>query len=121
MVFGRKHIWLPPFIADRSVNSGRLRGGSGKLDKVAAVLDKLARDRLTFLAEGISRRIAASIIVILCCSVPVLEIVPFAAAAPLFSIAVLSLAIMVRDGLIMLIGGMIAGGALLYGVSWFVS
>jgi hypothetical protein len=45
--------------------------------------------------------------------------VPFAAAAPFIAIAILSLAMMVRDGLVLLIGGAVALAAFGYGVYWF--
>ncbi|AOL22434.1 hypothetical protein Ga0102493_111406 [Erythrobacter litoralis] len=113
--FGREAIWLPDFIRGRSVGSGRLSKGESKLHKVADVLDRLAKKRLTAFASGPALRVVAALIVVLCCFVPVLEFVPFAAAGPFLAIALLSLAMLVRDGLVMLIGGALAIAALFYG------
>jgi hypothetical protein len=119
LAFGRKHVWLPKFITRRGIESKRLTKGKDKLDKIAEVLDGIAKKRLKSLAGGPARRIVAGLIVVLCLALPVLELVPFAAAAPFLAIAILSLAMMVRDGLVMLIGGAVAVAALGYGVYWF--
>jgi hypothetical protein len=119
MAWGREHVWLPGFVTGRGVSSKRLTKGKDKLRKVADVLDSIAKGRLKALASGPARRVAAGLIVVLCLALPVLEIVPFAAAAPFLAIAILSLALMVRDGLVLLIGGGVALGALGYGVWWF--
>jgi len=121
MAWGREHVWLPEFVTKRGVKSERLTRGKDKLDKVADVMDSIAKRRLKALASGPARRVVAGLIVMLCLALPVLEIVPFAAAAPFLAIAMLSLALMVRDGLVLLIGGAVALAALTYGVWWFVA
>ena len=121
MAWGQEHVWLPGFVTRQGVAAGRLTGGKDKLDRVAGVLDGVAKGRLKALASGPARRLVAGLIVVLCVALPVLEIVPFAAAAPLLAIAMLSLAMMVRDGLVLLIGGAVALGALGYGVYWFTA
>ena len=121
MAWGRKHVWLPGFVTGRGVSSDRLTKGEDKLRKIADVLDSIAKGRLKALASGPARRVVAGLIVVLCLALPVLEIVPFAAAAPFLAIAMLSLALMVRDGLVLLIGGAVALAALTYGVWWFVA
>ena len=119
MAWGRKHVWLPGFITRRGVSSDRLTKGADTLDKIAQVLDRIAKGRLKPLASGPARRVVAGLIVVLCLALPVLELVPFGAAAPLIAIAILSLAMMVRDGLVLLIGGAVALAAFGYGVYWF--
>ncbi|WP_285713712.1 exopolysaccharide biosynthesis protein [Erythrobacter oryzae] len=121
MAWGREHVWLPKFVTRRGIKSKRLTRGKDKLDKVADVMDSVAKQRLKALASGPARRVAAGLVVVLCLALPVLELVPFAAAAPFLSIAILSLALMVRDGLVLLIGGAVALAALTYGVWWFVA
>ncbi|MCM0000314.1 MAG: exopolysaccharide biosynthesis protein [Erythrobacter sp.] len=121
MAWGRKHVWLPGFVTGRGVSSDRLTKGEDKLRKIADVLDSIAKGRLKSLASGPARRVVAGLIVVLCLALPVLEIVPFAAAAPFLAIAMLSLALMVRDGLVLLIGGAVALAALGYGVYWFAA
>lgn len=121
MAWGRKHVWLPGFITRRGVGSDRLTKGADTLDTIAQALDRIAKGRLKSLASGPARRVVAGLIVVLCLALPVLELVPFAAAAPFLAIAILSLAMMVRDGLVLLIGGAVAVVALGYGVYWFAA
>lgn len=118
-LFGRSHMWLPQFITRRGISSDKLTKGSGALDTMAKVLDKVAKKRIAVLAGPTARQVVAGVIVVLCLSMPVLELVPFAAAGPFLAIAILSLAIMVRDGLVMLVGGLLALAALVYGIGWF--
>jgi hypothetical protein len=119
MAWGRQHVWLPGFVTGRGVSSERLTKGKDTLRTIASVLDSIAKGRLKALASGPARRVTAGLIAVLCLALPVLEIVPFAAAAPFLAIAMLSLALMVRDGLVLLIGGAVAVAALAYGVYWF--
>lgn len=121
MAWGRDHVWLPGFVTSRGVSSDRLSKGEDKLRTIAGVLDAVAKGRLKSLASGPARRVVAGLIVVLCLALPVLEIVPFAAAAPFLAIAMLSLALMVRDGLVLLVGGAVALAALAYGVYWFAA
>jgi len=121
MAWGRHHVWLPGFVRGRGVKSKRLTKGEDKLEKAADVMDAVAKQRLKALASGPARRVVAGLIVVLCLALPVLEVVPFAAAAPFLAVAILSLAMMVRDGLVLLIGGAVAIAALTYGVWWFVA
>lgn len=120
-LFGRKHLWLPEFVACRGVASDKLMKGGTTLEKVAGFLDKLAKKRLAVLAGPGARRIVAGLIVLLALAMPAFELVPFAAAVPFIAIAILSLAMMVRDGLVVLVGGLLALAAFAYGISWFVT
>lgn len=115
LTFGRPHIWLPKFITKRAIDSTQLTKGRKLLKRIADVLDRITGKRLVFLAGLGARRVVAGIIVVLGLAIPALELVPLAAAAPFLAIALLALALMVRDGLVVLIGGGIALAALIYG------
>lgn len=118
MMFGRTHIWIPGFIANRSVPADKLQRANDTLDWIARKLDAIAKGRLEFLVSGAGMQVVGAIIVVLCCFVPMLEVVPFAAAGPFAAIALLSLSLIVRDGLVMLIAGVLALAALSYGIGW---
>ncbi|MEO0462998.1 MAG: exopolysaccharide biosynthesis protein [Pseudomonadota bacterium] len=119
LVWGREHIWVPGFIADRSVPSDKLSGATDKLETMASALDGIAKGRLEWLTKGPGLRLIGALICVTCCFIPPLELVPFAAAIPFATIALLSLALIVRDGLIMLIASVIAIGALGFAVIYF--
>lgn len=120
MMIGRDHIWLPSFITERSAGSDKLLKGNDKLDQMAKALDRMAQGRLQVLASGPFLRVVAGLIIVLCCAVPPFELIPFAAAIPFFSIAILSLAMIVRDGLVMLIGALVSLSAMAAGLYWYL-
>ncbi len=120
LMFGRDSFWVPGFIANRSVPSDKLSGTNDKLEKVADWLDSIAKGRMEWLTGDVALRLVGAIIVLLCCFIPPLELLPFAAAVPFAAIAVLSLALIVRDGLAVLIGGAAALGAVGMGIYWLM-
>ncbi|QFT75959.1 exopolysaccharide biosynthesis protein [Erythrobacter sp. THAF29] len=122
MLFGRDHIWVPEWIKRRSAPSKRLRQATGKLETVAERVDSVAHSRLEQFASGIGLKIAAAIIIALCLTIPPFEVVPFASTGPMLAIDVICLAIMVRDGLAMLIAWALAAAALIgLGIYYFAS
>jgi len=117
MVFGREHIWVPNWIEQRSISKGKLDSGTGKMEGTADKLDSIATDRLTFLTSG---RVAGIVILMLCIAVAPLELLPWASAGPMLAIAIISLGLMVRDGLVMLIAYIIAGLSATGALYWIV-
>lgn len=112
LLLGRDYIWVPVWIEKRSVSGKRMKAAVDKLGGMAAKLDALAEGRLQFLTRGPALRLAAGVIVILALPVGPLEIFPWAAAAPMLGIAIISLAIMVRDGFAMLVAWLLAATAI---------
>jgi|TARA_Y100001968_G_scaffold184581_2_gene169071 hypothetical protein len=103
LLFDRDHLWLPGFIQKRSVSGAKLHKSVDKLDGIAHKLDKWFHGRLPRFVKQPWPRIAAIAIIILCCTVPPLEFLPFASTAPMLAIAAFGLALLVRDGLLMLV------------------
>ena len=112
LLFGKDHIWMPQFIQSRSVESKKLHKAVGKLRGVAHWLDEHSKDRLSALTEGVWLKVAALAIIILCVTVPPLEVLPFASSGPMLAIAAIGLALIVRDGLVMLFALALAIAAL---------
>jgi len=111
MLFGHGHIWIPGVIRHRAVSGAKVASSSRKLRRIAAFLDRWFHGRLTILTHGIPVRIAALPIIGLCLTVPPLEIVPFASSGPMIAIAAFGVALLVRDGLLMLVATTLALGA----------
>ena len=111
LVFGKDHIWMPQFVQRRSVGAKKLHKAVGKLRGVAHWLDEHSRDRLSFFTQGIWLRLAGLAIIILCITVPPLEMLPFASSGPMLAIASIGLALTVRDGLVMLLALLLAVAA----------
>lgn len=111
MLAGREHVWLPAFIQEREVSGDAIAKLAHKLDNIAKRIDSVMGDRLDWLTRGIWVRIAALLIILLCGTVPPLEIVPFASSLPMAAVALFGLALLVRDGWLMLAGFALSGGA----------
>ena len=107
LLVGRDHVWMPRFVQQRSVGSKKLHKSVRKLRGLANFLDHHSEGRLEGLTQGAAIRLVAAAVILLCCTVPPLEFLPFASSVPMLAIAVLGLALTVRDGALVL-------GALLY-------
>ena len=119
MLMGREHIWMPEFIRCRAVEGDKLHKAVKKLRGLGGWLDSHVKGRLEQLTSGIWVKIAATVIIALCSTVPPLEFLPFASSLPMLAIAILGLALTVRDGALMLgaliFAGVAAGiGAFMY-------
>ena len=100
-LFGRKHVWIPGLISNRCVSADKLAKGAKKLRPLAAFMDRQFHRRLKVLTRSPFSQIAAGVIVLLCASVPFLEVLPFASSVPMLAIAGFGLAILARDGVLM--------------------
>lgn len=126
LLFGKEHLWLPQFLQRRSVSGEKLHKAADKLDGIAKKLDSWFHGRMPRFVKGVWPRIAAGLVLLLCLTVPPLEFVPFASTAPMVAIIAFGLALLVRDGLLMLIAigagaASIAVGAGMVGSSGLMS
>lgn len=110
MLLGSDHVWFPQFVQNRTVDGKKLALAAHKLDRLAARVDAVLGNRLDFLTRGIWMRVAALLILLLCMTVPPLEVVPFASSLPMVTVALFGLALLVSDGLLMLCGFALTGG-----------
>jgi len=109
MVLGRDHIWVPDFVEARSVSAKKLHQADGVLEKIAKKTDKWFRGRLRWLTSHNAARLSALLVIALAASVPPLEVLPFASSAPMLAIAAIGLALIVRDGLLMVLALLLSG------------
>ncbi|MEE4540304.1 MAG: exopolysaccharide biosynthesis protein [Erythrobacter sp.] len=121
LLFGADHIWAPGWITNRSVSGDKMDKATDKISGIADKLDSLSSDRMQWLTKGPAVQVAAGIILLLCFAVPPLEVLPWASAAPMFAVAVICVALMVRDGLAMLIAYIVAALATTGVGYWFFS
>lgn len=120
LLMGREHVWMPGFIQHRAVSGRKLHKAVGKLRGVAGWLDKHSKRRLEFLTQGVWTKIAAAIVIALCCTVPPLEFLPFASTLPMLAIAMLGMALTVRDGALTVTAILFAFVAAVIGVYLFL-
>lgn len=121
MLLGRTHLWLPGFLERRSLSSEKTCKTTRKLRGVARFMDRWFHGRLPRLTQGPFIRVAAGLCILLALTVPPLELLPFATTAPMAAIAAFGLALLVRDGLLMVIATLLAGAAVALGVGLLAS
>ncbi|TMM47177.1 exopolysaccharide biosynthesis protein [Qipengyuania marisflavi] len=122
LLLGRDHVWMPRFIRSRSVTGKKWHRAVRKLRGIGHWLDSHSEGRLEQLTQGVWQRLVGLVIILLCCTVPPLELLPFASSLPMLAIAMLGLALIVRDGALVLGALMFAGlaaalGGYLYATS----
>ncbi|MBU4609466.1 exopolysaccharide biosynthesis protein [Achromobacter sp. GG226] len=108
IVLGRKHLWMPGWLERRSLKGSSLKKAADAMQKPTRWVDRIIRPRLDWL---VSRRVLAAVCILLCLTVPALELVPFASTAPMGAIILLGLAMTARDGLVAALGLVLAVGA----------
>ena len=102
IAIGRDHLWLPGFVKKAGASSDRVETSVEKLRPIAKRLDRWFHGRLEWLTRGPAMRIAAAGCIALALTVPPLELLPFASAAPMAAIAAFGLAITIKDGALMI-------------------
>ncbi|WP_158270830.1 exopolysaccharide biosynthesis protein [Thalassorhabdomicrobium marinisediminis] len=120
MLWGGDGLWVPGFLGNRSVEADRVETAVEKMHPVAEKLDHILKRRLQKLISKPAQRAAAVVVILMALTVPFLEVVPFAAALPMAAIALIGIALTVRDGLVMLIALITAGVAVISGLMWLI-
>lgn len=121
VLIGRRHIWLPGVLRRRNVTADALGHAIDVARPAANRMDRWFGRRLAGLVSRPAKIAAAAIVLGLCATVPPLELVPFAAVAPMGAIALIGLGFTARDGMLMLAGLCVAGGALIMAAEMLLS
>jgi hypothetical protein len=121
ILFGRTHLWLPGFVERRSLSAPKLCRAAGKARPVAERLDRWFHGRLSRFTRGAWVKAASGAVILLACAVPPLELLPFATTAPMLAILLFGIALLVRDGLLMILACLATAGVLVLGVSLMLS
>ncbi|KRS13889.1 membrane protein [Roseovarius atlanticus] len=121
ILLGWQSFWIPDRIGDRAVEQAKVTRSVRKARSVAQWMDRHFGHRLEALTGQPAQIAAACVVVGLCLMIPPLEVVPFAALIPFAAIALLGLAITVRDGMLMVVAFAASAGALFAAVNLFPS
>ncbi len=111
MLIGRKHFWLPGFILKRAVAQDKLIKAIEWVKPLARRVDRLIKPRLNFMLHPSSTYLIAGLCVLIGAALPFLELVPFSSSIVGLALAVLGLALVSRDGLLVLISVAFIGAA----------
>ncbi len=109
LLFGREHFWLPKFLLDRSVSGEKMNKGIEWLQKPASWIDKLLKPRLRLLVKDTAVYIIAFMCLMIASVMPIMELVPFSANAAGAALTVFGLALIARDGLLLIIALLLTG------------
>ena len=118
-MIGRRRPWLPGLIGNRQIDSDKLDKGAKKLRPMARFMDRYFYRRLKFMTRSPFAQIAAALVILLCLTVPFLEVLPFASSVPMLAIAGFGLAVLVRDGIAMIVALAISFAALGMGLDYW--
>jgi hypothetical protein len=117
LAIGLPRPWLPRFLADRSLSHADFSRMVERTLPYLARIERLLRPRLTVLAGPVGERVMG----LVCLALALLLLIPILFNAPLVvPIALMSLAVLERDGVLAAIGllaGCLALGAVV-GIGW---
>ncbi|MCL7743846.1 exopolysaccharide biosynthesis protein [Guyparkeria hydrothermalis] len=104
LMFGRESFWLPGWLMNRHLSSGRVQRTVRWLDRPARFIDWWLRPRFCVLASNGGAMLIAGICTVLALIMPVLELVPFSTTAVGIAVVAFGLALVALDGLFVLMG-----------------
>lgn len=113
LLFGRRGLWLPPMLANRRIGGESLRRAVARLLGPARWIDRMAHTRLRLLTMRPLVVVPLGLSVVCGLSMPLLELVPFSSSILGLAVVAFALSVLVRDGVLVLIGGGLMGLAAL--------
>lgn len=99
---GRRTLWLPKALADRTMSKTEFRALSGKLAPYLEKLERRLQPRLTFMYGPVADRLIGAMCLIL--ALIVFLPIPFGNMLPSFAIAAFAIGAAERDGVAALVG-----------------
>ncbi|WP_297771411.1 exopolysaccharide biosynthesis protein [uncultured Roseovarius sp.] len=109
-ILERPSLWLPRWMRRATISTDHARGAMQWLTRPARWLDKFTRRRLHGLVTPPLARLPQGICLIFGMMMPLLELVPFTSSILGGIIAVIATGMFMGDGLLVLIGMMLATG-----------
>lgn len=106
----RDHFWLPGWLLRKSVSRKKLDKALRWLRPSARLIDRALRRRLTFLVRRAGLYAITAVCLLVAATMPVLELVPFAATIAGAALSMFGLALIARDGLFALFGFLFTTG-----------
>ncbi len=111
LMVGRRTLWLPRVIADRTMKLSDFVSLMEKLSPYLTWLERRLRPRLSFLYNPWSDRLIGAVCLVL--AIIIILPIPFTHMAPALALAAFGLGIAEKDGLLGLIGGFLTALGLL--------
>lgn len=119
LLSGRRELWLPRWLLDLSVASGKINTALSWMHRPARVVDRLMRPRLHLFVNGLGVYANAIACLVIAAATPPMELVPFTANGAGIALTAFGLALIARDGLLALLALVFTAatlGAVIYGL-----
>lgn len=119
LIFGNDHFWLPRWLLDRKIKSTTIlkMTGSKWIRKPAAFVDRLLKERLSFLTGKAAMIAIAAVTAGTMLVMPLTEIVPLSANVVGAAAVAFGLSLIAKDGLMALFGFFISAAAVTLAVA----
>lgn len=120
MLLRRPTVWLPRFVLQRRISAARFNKALNGLGRPAGVIDRYAAPRLRWLFGFPGRQLLQATCMACGLAMPFLELVPFSATTLAAAVVIMAVSLIVRDGVLALIGLGSVGGAVLL-IVWLMT
>lgn len=115
LLLRRPYPWVPDLLARVRIPHGRVAQVNGKVAPVLARIDSVIRPRLAFATEGPMLVLAALVSTLLSAAMIPLGMIPFGVVPAAFILGLMGLALIARDGVLMLVALGVSCGILGWG------
>jgi hypothetical protein len=112
LLFGRKHFWLPRWLLERSAPRDKVCKALEWLRPPARFVDRFLRPRLTVLTRGTATWVVALVSAAIAATMPAMEVIPFAANVAGAALTAFGLALIARDGAMVLLAFAFTGATI---------
>ncbi|MGB8623852.1 MAG: exopolysaccharide biosynthesis protein [Paracoccaceae bacterium] len=109
MLMGRRHIWLPGFLANRTIGTARLNRAVRYLRGPAAWVDQHVHHRLSYLATRPLSYIALLTCLLVTVIMPLMEVVPMLATVAASAVTLFAIGLLTYDGAFIVAGYVFVG------------
>ncbi len=109
MAMGKEAPWLPAGLAKREFQVSMMKGTVRRAERYLGWIERVTHPRLTALSDGVGMRITGALLLIPCASI--LVPLPLTNSTPGVGVAIASVGLIERDGLLIILG-------LLIGLLW---
>ncbi|MBD3665008.1 exopolysaccharide biosynthesis protein [Sulfitobacter aestuariivivens] len=116
-LLGRRRVWLPQVLLQRSMSARRLRWAVSWLRRPSTFFDRHAHKRLQILVKGPGRYLTLLMCALIPLGWPLLELVPLVTTFGASIVGLFAFGLFTRDGLYVLVGYMMICFLILIGAS----
>jgi hypothetical protein len=111
MVLGVRRVWLPGILRRRTIAKTSLDKAANFLERPARFIDRFTRRRLAALTAWPLSIVPSLICVAAALVIPLFELIPMSSTIISTAIALFALAMVTRDGILLVFGLAVLGGA----------